>query len=764
MGLGIYKAFTFDGVASSDYDIYLTGEGVFNAPKRAVNLLEIPGRNGNYALDQGRFQNITVTYKIGIFGEDESTYADKASAFRNWICSKIGYKRLEDEYNPNEYRMALYSGGVEFDTAQLIAGEATISFECKPQRWLTSGETPIEIGAWHDVQTLSGDIVQFSALKTDKVKSLVADIDPIQDLHGYDAPWVGGDGKNKLQTTAQTTTINDVVFTVNADGTIKVNGTASADATLVVYGANASGPDDISISSDSIISLDTTSVRGVVWKSGGGTTFDTGTYNIASGTTLYGLGIRVLSGTHVNNVIVKPMLRLSGTDSTWQPYSNICPIIGWSGVDVDVNGTTISVSWSDDAGTVYGGTVDLVSGELTVTHKLVDLGDYTWVFNNQSGHYYYLFNVADNDIKAPPDNNTKANAICSAYENDTYTHIYNNTTNGTFAIGTGKRLAIYDTYAISQSMTAEQFKTYVTGQTVCYELATPTTYTLTPAQVDLLLGQNTVFADTGDVAVEYGQDPMVLINPTPFEAEPLLAVKGYGDINIGSQPIKIQNQTLGTVQLASQMAVGNAPITQTLDVTSLNNGDTFTVSGAEIYVQYNATDSIQFGLVSTYTFTNCTAQMISDLVSWIGFIITPTSSSFTKGTSATNIFSVSGDIVVEIGGIYSTVSIVLSGTIVYDGDATLTYDITATSVTSTTQTKTVKAPDVFGTSTKTISSTIYIDCDIGEAYSIINDNIVSLNNIVQLPSDLPKLSSGTNTFTYDNTITELKVTPRWWKV
>ena len=141
MGIAPYKTFTFDGTSSSAYGVYLTGEGVFNAPVRAVEMIEIPGRNGNFALDQGRFENIQVTYKAGIYDLNESNFADKVSAVRNWLCSKVGYCRLEDEYNPNEYRMAVYSSGLEVTHDMLIAGEFEITFECKPQRWLTSGET-----------------------------------------------------------------------------------------------------------------------------------------------------------------------------------------------------------------------------------------------------------------------------------------------------------------------------------------------------------------------------------------------------------------------------------------------------------------------------------------------------------------------------------------------------------------------------------------------------------------------------------------------
>ena len=145
MGVRPYKAFTFDGKSSLDYGVYLTGEGVFNAPERAVEMIEIPGRNGEYALDQGRFKNITVTYKAGMVDYSESDFATRVSDVRNWLCSKVGYCRLEDDYNPNEYRMAVYMSGIQVDHEDLQTGEFEITFDCKPQRWLTSGETAVSV-------------------------------------------------------------------------------------------------------------------------------------------------------------------------------------------------------------------------------------------------------------------------------------------------------------------------------------------------------------------------------------------------------------------------------------------------------------------------------------------------------------------------------------------------------------------------------------------------------------------------------------------
>ena len=59
---------------------------------------------------------------------------------------------------------------------------------------------------------------------------------------------------------------------------------------------------------------------------------------------------------------------------------------------------------------------------------------------------------------------------------------------------------------------------------------------------------------------------------------------------------------------------------------------------------------------------------------------------------------------------------------------------------------------------------MYIDLDIGEAYKIEGNEPVSVNDAVVLPAELPTLSPGTNTITFDNTITQLKIVPRWWRV
>ena len=141
----IFNGFEFDGESSKNYSVYITGEAVYNAPEREVEIISIPGRNGSFALDKGRFENIEVTYPAGIFADNELDFARAVSNLRNYLCSKKGYCRLTDDYNPDEYRLAIYKSGLEVDPAQLKAGEFDITFDCKPQRFLMSGETPMEV-------------------------------------------------------------------------------------------------------------------------------------------------------------------------------------------------------------------------------------------------------------------------------------------------------------------------------------------------------------------------------------------------------------------------------------------------------------------------------------------------------------------------------------------------------------------------------------------------------------------------------------------
>lgn len=128
---------TFNNVNSNTYGVYISGTGVFNAPARDREFVQVPGRNGDIILDHGRYQNIEITYPAFIV-------RNFAANIRTW-CNKLleptEYVRLEDTYHPDEFRLAVLSQGMQVDpVAWLAAGSFDLTFNCRPERFLKSGE------------------------------------------------------------------------------------------------------------------------------------------------------------------------------------------------------------------------------------------------------------------------------------------------------------------------------------------------------------------------------------------------------------------------------------------------------------------------------------------------------------------------------------------------------------------------------------------------------------------------------------------------
>lgn len=177
------------------------------------------------------------------------------------------------------------------------------------------------------------------------LKELKVNIEPVQDLHGYDHPWPAGGGKNKLNATPNTVkplnthgtwngnsyTDNGVTFAISDDGIITVNGTAT-NTTYFELGSFETGAVDYVLNGLVGTYQNVCSLVGISgsWYS----------VRDAQGVTLpqsatVRICVYVATGAALTNYIFKPMIRLSSvTDATFAPYSNICPISGWTGANV----------------------------------------------------------------------------------------------------------------------------------------------------------------------------------------------------------------------------------------------------------------------------------------------------------------------------------------------------------------------------------------------------------------------------------------------
>jgi phage-related protein len=133
----------FDGYNFEDYGVVVSGSGTWNMPERRTVKDTIPGKHGALITDAGEFENVEIPYPAWI----ARGFAEKYEEFSRMLALHTDkYYRLEDSYHTDYYRMARVVPGITPKTGTLNrSGEFTITFDCKPQKWLRSGEEPISI-------------------------------------------------------------------------------------------------------------------------------------------------------------------------------------------------------------------------------------------------------------------------------------------------------------------------------------------------------------------------------------------------------------------------------------------------------------------------------------------------------------------------------------------------------------------------------------------------------------------------------------------
>lgn len=227
----------------------------------------------------------------------------------------------------------------------------------------------------------SGTEIEFWSNVEKAIESLVVDIEPYQDLHGYDHPWPGGGGKNLLPmgidmiknsntvgvwsgnsytrfgVTFDCEVENGVVVRIVANGTstdieafIQMEIPASLAEKELIASGTVNGNSDMYI----FCYIPELGMRVPDW-SGDRSGNDTGKgidIKPIAGVKNY-IRCRILSGT-ANNQVFYPMIRLAAeTDPTFEPYSNICPISGWTGCKVTRMGKNLMPPPTTSE-TVYG--------------------------------------------------------------------------------------------------------------------------------------------------------------------------------------------------------------------------------------------------------------------------------------------------------------------------------------------------------------------------------------------------------------------------
>ena len=187
-------------------------------------------------------------------------------------------------------------------------------------------------------------------------------------------------------------------------------------------------------------------------------------------------------GTTYNNDI---SINYPSTDTSYHAY--------------DTNSTTYAVSWQTEAGTVYGGNIDLTTGLLTVTwlgKTYTGDANENWVMHGSGSASAFAMRSSvylNIDINELP----KADYLQGISRNVTWGNFDN-----WVSVTSGKQIVT----GIQSITSVTDWADYLALNplTVIWKAETPVTYQLTPVQVEQLLGENNIYNDTnGDTEVKY---------------------------------------------------------------------------------------------------------------------------------------------------------------------------------------------------------------------------------------------------------------------
>lgn len=228
-------------------------------------------------------------------------------------------------------------------------------------------------------KTVSGNPLTLTDAAPINAESLVVELEPKQDLHGYDYPWPGGAGKNKLnlsEYTGNSYALYGFAATISGeDVTVTLTNysmTGAAESFEMLMNTDATF-DKTGLSIKAFISAGDNYVSGVRWS------------NVHSNNNI-AIDLQNLSQGLNATITMRIMVydTSSGEPTTYEPYSNICPITGYTECEVDDVGKNLF----DKTSAIADKLIDEDGTEIASYSYFHS--DYIRVKGNES---YYLNNV-----------------------------------------------------------------------------------------------------------------------------------------------------------------------------------------------------------------------------------------------------------------------------------------------------------------------------------------------------------------------------------
>ena len=131
------ETFYLDGEDARSVGVCLQSPVSFSEAVPVFEAQTIPGRNGDLIWETGSYENRSGSASCFCLKKDVEKDVSLAGRF---LMGKKGYRRLETSDDPDHYWMARVENSPQIAMRLRTLAPFEISFDCKPQRFLKSGD------------------------------------------------------------------------------------------------------------------------------------------------------------------------------------------------------------------------------------------------------------------------------------------------------------------------------------------------------------------------------------------------------------------------------------------------------------------------------------------------------------------------------------------------------------------------------------------------------------------------------------------------
>lgn len=127
---------------------------------RKFRQYSIPGRNGDIFFQDDAYENVIQPYQVYCGDDHYGAQMDWGELAKYLYLD--GYQKLQDTYDPEHFRKAVFNGPLDVENSWNTHGRATLEFNCRPERYRIDGTTAIS----YEHQVSSVDWLEFDDLST----------------------------------------------------------------------------------------------------------------------------------------------------------------------------------------------------------------------------------------------------------------------------------------------------------------------------------------------------------------------------------------------------------------------------------------------------------------------------------------------------------------------------------------------------------------------------------------------------------------------